>query len=480
MKDSKLFEAIQTLDKKAFVRFIKFLRSPYQNEHEHILLFADLLEDRFPEINDEKLPREQIGAFVFVGRRYNDLKVRHLMSDMLKLFEQFVALEIFFEDGVYLEINKLSYFRDTGLSKHFLSTDRQIRSKVEGANVYGNEEAYYKKFLLERELNQFLSEQGERKGSTNVMKASEALDHFFILQKLRYGCMQANYGKVFSQSYHLFLLEEILDHVKTLDLSNHPLIQGYFLALMLFKNPENEDYFLKLREVLKVNNEHFSLVVNVELYRFAQNYCIGKINSGSKNYLEKLFDIYDETLSNKVALINGELSHVTFKNIVAIACGLEKFEWVEHFISDFGKFLPEAQMENSIAINTALLYWHRRRLSDAVRLLSRVEFDDPFYALNAKSLLLKIYFEQNEKEVLLSYCESFKVYLKRNKLISKSHINNYSNLISYTSKLIKLKPNQTEKFNKIKKEIIGTKSMNNRQWLIEQLNRMEQEFIERD
>ena len=179
----------------------------------------------------------------------------------------------------------------------------------------------------------------------------------------------------------------------------------------MLTNPEDENYFAELKTILNSYSKGFAAIINVELFKFAQNYCIGQSNRGKKMFLNELFYLYQISLENKIALVNDELSPTNFKNIVTVACNLGKLDWVEDFIANYGQKLPAEQRANSIAINTALLYWYRRKLSEAVRLFSRVEFDDPFYALDAKSLLLKIYFEQDEKEVLLSFCESFKMYL---------------------------------------------------------------------
>jgi hypothetical protein len=50
-------------------------------------------------------------------------------------------------------------------------------------------------------------------------------------------------------------------------------------------------------------------------------------------------------------------------------------------------------------------------------------------------------------------------------------------LISFTVKLIKLKPEQREKFDKIKKDIQEIKLLNNKGWLIEQVQKMDKDYI---
>ncbi len=474
MKNSKLFEALKPLDKKDFAKFLRFIRSPYFQEHAEILKLANVFEDFYPDLTDEILSREKIFELVFEGE-FNDLKVRHLMSDMLRLFERFVAFQIFEEDEIYLEINKLNFYRNHNLEKHFNATEVRVHKAMEKSGTFANEEAYYKKFLLERELNQFMSGQNKRKGASNVENTSEALDNFFILQKLRYGSMQINYGKVFSQSYQLLLLDEIVEHVAKMDFSEHPLIQAYYQAYQMLKNPKEGIYFQNLKKLL-AKSSPFEISLNFELYNFAQNYCIGNINKGKDEFFNELFQLYKLSIENHVVTANNNLHPADFKNIITVACRLSEYDWAEDFIRNYGDFLPIDERENAITINTALLFWYKRKLSDAVKLLSRVEFNDPFYALNAKSLLVRIYFELGEKDVLFSFIDSFRVYLKRNKLISKSHLNNYLRLITFISKLGKLKPGQFEKLQSIKQEIQETRGLNNKQWLLEQAEKLESEI----
>lgn len=477
MKDSKLFEALRTVEKNDFDRFINFTKSPYFTKNQQLRKLAEFLQDQSQLVASSTLEKEDVYSAVY-DDEFNDLRLRHLFSDMLKHLEEFFSVEIFREDNIYLDVNKLSAYRTKGLTKHYDAIDRNVRKGFSKEGFFGSEEAYYKKFLVERELNQLLADTKERTGVTNVVNSSQALDHFFILQKLRYGCMQINQKNILSSDIELFLLEEIVNYVERIEREEHPLIDAYYLALMMLRNPSEGECFFDLHNVLIRSSKFFTDYVNAELYSFAQNYCIGRINKGAQEYQLELFKLYNETISNGIVFIKDEFQPSNFKNIVTVACSLGKFDWAENFISEYGDRLPEDQRSNSISINRAQLHWYRGKHRDAVRILSRVEYEDPFYALNAKSLLLKIYFELDEKEVLLSFCESFRMYLRRNRVISKSHINNYISLINYVSKLSRLKPHQNERLQKIKTDIQSARSLNNKKWLLEKITNIEIGFME--
>lgn len=75
-------------------------------------------------------------------------------------------------------------------------------------------------------------------------------------------------------------------------------------------------------------------------------------------------------------------------------------------------------MNNAYAYNLANLYFQQTRYKEAMKLLQTVSFDDLFYSTESKMLLLRIYYELNEKEPMLSLFESFRMYLRRNKQIT--------------------------------------------------------------
>jgi len=96
----------------------------------------------------------------------------------------------------------------------------------------------------------------------------------------------------------------------------------------------------------------------------------------------------------------------------------------------------------------------------------QVEYDDVFYGIDSRKLLLQTYYEINEIEPMYSLMDSFRTLLKRNKTISDTHLNNNLNLIRFIGKLLAAK-NQTPKLKKLKVEIAKTPSVAEKRWLLE-------------
>ena len=70
-------------------------------------------------------------------------------------------------------------------------------------------------------------------------------------------------------------------------------------------------------------------------------------------------------------------------------------------------------------------------------LLAQVDDSDFLLMLDAKVLLLKMYYETGEWDALDSLLASFKTFLRRKKQIGY-HEEHYKSLLRYTSKLLKI------------------------------------------
>ncbi|MBK9993054.1 MAG: hypothetical protein IPP01_03460 [Saprospiraceae bacterium] len=100
-----------------------------------------------------------------------------------------------------------------------------------------------------------------------------------------------------------------------------------------------------------------------------------------------------------------------------------------------------------------------------------MEYDEEYYGLDSKVQLLITYYELKELEVLSAFLDSFKIYIKRNKNIPVENKLRYSNLISYSRKIMKLEDADTIQIKKLKSEIEQSTSVA-KPWLLEKLDEL--------
>jgi len=89
-------------------------------------------------------------------------------------------------------------------------------------------------------------------------------------------------------------------------------------------------------------------------------------------------------------------------------------------------------------------------------------------------MLLKIFYETNEKEALHSQIASFSIFLKRNKLIANNVRESYQNFVTFLNKLIKNNPSKSIQ---LKKDIKAAKLLMYKNWLLEKLALLQNQVI---
>jgi len=150
---------------------------------------------------------------------------------------------------------------------------------------------------------------------------------------------------------------------------------------------------------------------------------------------------------------------------------LKELKWVDYFIHNYKDYLDKQHRENFFKYNLARLRLEQRDYNAAMELLAQTDFDDVLVQMNAKTLLLKIYYELDEFNALESLLESMRTYLNRKELVGSYRLN-YQNIIRYTKKLVRLNPYDKEKREKLRKELSTVNPLAERSWLLAQLDNM--------
>jgi len=95
-----------------------------------------------------------------------------------------------------------------------------------------------------------------------------------------------------------------------------------------------------------------------------------------------------------------------------------------------------------------------------------------FYALNSKVLIMAAYYELKETDALDSLIASFKMYLRRSKLISDIKTERFLNYIRFVEQLTKIwqgNKNATQQLDSLAEKMKATPNTVNIKWLMEKV-----------
>jgi len=102
-------------------------------------------------------------------------------------------------------------------------------------------------------------------------------------------------------------------------------------------------------------------------------------------------------------------------------------------------------------------------------LLQEVQYNDIFYQLDAKTTLLKTYYELGEWQPLYSLKDSFRILLRRKRLITPQQKANYLNLLNFSMRVFRIDVKDTFKLKKLKQEIMAANNVADKSWLVEKI-----------
>ncbi|MFK7775508.1 MAG: hypothetical protein AB8F94_25425 [Saprospiraceae bacterium] len=461
----KLYETIQTLDKKEIRQIKRVLQSPFfvlRNDVGNlfsVLVKYHLKGKRFPK-------KEVVFQKAFPKKEYDYALLRGTMSDLFELIEEYFLLKKRRAGKLKTRHLLAEIYRERKLSKAYQAVVKKTATILENQPL--RNEFYYQQ-LLDFQLEEMTFKiKDQRTKDFNLGAISETIDIVFLVQKLKFACSQMSHQQVFKAEYDFGLLTHLLPIVEQEKYLKIPAIGIYYYCYRFLTEEKGDEFFEKFKTILFQNKALFDALEMKELYLFAINFCIRKLNQGGKKFSQEILDLYKDGLQANYFLENGMLSRFTFNNIVAAGIFTKEFDWLEKFIETYSEKLEKEYRDSTVSFNLARLEYTRKNYGKAMLHLQKVESKDLVNSLISKTLLMRIYYELDEHDSLFSHLDSFQIFIRRRE-VSDFHRKNYMNAIRLVKKLVAL-PELDKKARKaLREEIEGEEVLTEREWLLGKL-----------
>ncbi len=428
MEDSKLIELLKTFSTRELREFNEFVQSPFFNKNEELVRFYEHLRSLAPAFASAKVQREAVFKALYPKQKYEDKQLNYLNNFLLKLAEQFIAYGRFKDNELIERYHLLEAYNQRNLDKHYQFIYNQT-NKLLDEWPNRNHEFYQLQYLLADISNRHFLKQQIRRYDDRLQLAGDYLDQYYLATKLKYSCEMLDRKMSIAAEYEVRfanVISKLIDDNPQLDT---PPIAIYHTILNMLLDMGNADYFKKLVALTEEHKHHFPMVELKDLYSYAINYCIRRVNQGAPEFMEELFNLYLKSLDAGTLMDGGFLSPWAYKNLIGVGLRLKKFDWTEDFIKEYNEKLAPEFRANALHYNLAELHYYKKEHDKALDHLNNVEFSDIYYNLDTKKMMLKIYYELDEVDALLSLLASFKMFLRRTKLISASNKVAYLNFV---------------------------------------------------
>lgn len=239
------------------------------------------------------------------------------------------------------------------------------------------------------------------------------------------------------------LWEPILARLEAGEWTGSPLIQSYFALYQLIRFPEDPTCYLKVKTLLSELGDRFTKTEARRMYTVMRNHCIRTLNTGNEAFLAELFHVFQEMRERELLLSEFKLSQPVFKTVISCAARLGQFDWANQLIEDA---LPTMETHTPyLHYARGVLAFHQNDLNAAESNMNRVLNDqqtDPFLGLDARSYLLRIYYENGNYTSMTSLLNSFRILLKRYKHLSPVRLENYKTFVRFFRRIERMDPNK--------------------------------------
>ena len=363
------------------------------------------------------------------------------------------------------DLTLVRIYRQKGLEKHFVEIVKNTEKKAI-KQAFRDADFHLSNFRLQQEKLEYAGQQS-RRNTENLQAATTELSLYFIAEKLKHTCHAISQSLFTKVELEADFLTEILTYIRKKKYQETvPAVAVYYAYYQAFTG---EGDFRTLLDLVKKYNGKFRAREMRDIYLMPINFGIREYNSGKKHFLREVFEVYRQGLEYGVFLENNQLSRFTYSNIVSAGLGVKEFAWTEDFLQTHKDFLAPKNRENIYKYNLANFYFQKPDYDKAMDLLVRTEFTDLLYNIQARRMLLKIYYTLGEEDALDSLLDSFKRFLYRQKELGY-HRDSFLNLIRFTGRLLILPPRDKKARHKLIEEIKETRELADKAWLLKSID----------
>lgn len=478
MYPSKLLKILATFTNREIKNCEIFLESPFFNKREDVVKLYRYITKYLPDCEHPKLETEQVFQYMYPKQKFNEPKLRHLMSGLTKLLEQFLIQLNLQGSELEQERKLLKAYEKRSLLKYFDNNLKKHLKYLE-TQPLRNIDYYRHQYLIKNQIAEVYN-----KDSKNIIQTAEDLDIFYMTYKLRTTCLLVNFQRVYKIEFEeLFLMPEIFTHIETNpELQEIPSIFVYYLIYKMLSAPDKDQdqYFEELLEQISSYKAQFTDIEIDSMYSYAHNHCIKRINQSKQNYRLKLFELYQIRLQNLLTIGQGNLPEWEYINIVRLCIDLKEIQFARKFIKNYENKIAQEHKNNAPNLAKAMYEFSQQNFEAAIPHLQKIKTNHSHYHLYTNTFMIKVYYELLVDAPLEATINAFLMYLSRS-CKPKLHtftIKRYKRFARYTKKLnsIKILIAKREKkkaelsLQKIIDDINVDKSVADIDWLQEKIN----------
>lgn len=456
MIDYAVLEILESFSREELKSFRKFIISPYFNRSKKVIKLFDAAAKFHPNYDHPLLTKEYLHSKVSPELPYNDITMRRLLFDLQSLAEKFVQQinfeSKFIESRTFMIEELVNRGSRRMLDKNFKSSQKMISDIG-----HLNSDLCLSSFRMETDTfyygmihNRINKKSFVETESSKLVKGITYLIGYFMLEAIKHSDTLLTYSRSFNDKKNEDIITRFLEmfdfdkmglFMKQHSVMGNYLIEVYLNALKSFLYFEEHTNYTEFKESLMSHKDKLSPADNSFLFSKLIAYGVTKTmykTTIDNIYDRELFDVYKTVVNEKYYATdaNKYFPPDLFRNIIIQATKIHELSWLEDFIENYSLELHPHRKSDVVNYSYARLYFERNIYDKSLAFLSKIKMDEFSYALDARSLYLKIYYDQGDYDAAYNYAKAYSKFLNGNSLISETRRESNLNFIRFVMKLI--------------------------------------------
>lgn len=462
MKSTKLIELLRAFKEKEFLSLENFVASPYFNKNENIIKLFSILKNYYPDFENEEIEKEIIFGKIFGRKKYDDEKMRTLISALMKLIKKYlVQIELEqrkWESDLYL-LAQLSIKNQEALLEY---EHKKAEAYVE-ENLYKERDYYYAKYSqgIEYFYSKHFGIKDKKKETDTIEGWAYNFERFmfFEIMDINYQMLTRKMRMKYEPKF--LLLDYFKKRMQSGDFEDTPLLLLKYYGFLCIEDRDNEENFIKYRELYFKHFDKITPFGRASIVLGLLNYCTLAIVRGKKNYYNTSFELYKFALSNNLFFIaNKYFLSAMFFGIVKNALYLDEKKWCFNFMFEYRNKIAPDLRKTEVNISFAAYYLEKEEYEEALKHINKVNPTTDLLKLEMRRLSAQIFYGLDYIENVYSTIDSIKYFLKNRNTLAIHLTDSAKRFIKYLPKLVELKqmPDKHE-LEFMRKEILEDKQV---------------------
>mgnify|MGYP006969346622 FL=1 len=328
MISSKAISLIQTFSKDEFKEFGLFLDSPFHNKDKILLSLYRAIGSYYPSFRSTRFTKKNIFAKIYPGKKYNDSRMRNLLSDLLRSAKDYLTLANIIRDRARCEIRLLDELIQRMQPKVYEKDINRLFISMQEETVC-DQNYYEKKYLLERLHLEYSKRfiKDDTKIDEIKFEIYETLRIYFLISSMYLETEISNSSRDRFSYRNNVKQREDLEKYLELEAEAHSDIVyvKYYYNMYKLGRTQEKKYFYALREVIKNDYEKLNETDRRNIFTALTNYCYYAANKGDTDLYKDHFELYKEHIEKGYYALGKYMTSITYFNTVVTGLEVNEF-----------------------------------------------------------------------------------------------------------------------------------------------------------